>query len=181
MSYKNWKEFKFDKEVKQQMYFGKVEDYIAQPDPILVNSEEEALEDIHSRKVAQMSQLKDKVVDAYVSLNEIAQDIMFLNNHHIQPYRDEKEWFKGQEKIANLPQDPDELVSANKMWEIEAEVKRYASDKEAHITNFDQLRELARGLGTDQIKDLEKLNTLLDAILRLPKVHIEIKESQPPF
>ena len=102
MSYKKWKEFKFDKEVKKLMYFGKVEDYIAQPDPILVNSEEEALEDIWSRKVAQLSQLKDKVVDAYVSLNEIAQDVMFLNNHHIQPYRDEQEWFKGQEKIANL-------------------------------------------------------------------------------
>ena len=163
------------------MYFGKIEDYIAQPDPILVNSEEEALADIHSRKVAQLGLLKDKVVDAYVSLNEIAQGIMFLNNHHIQPYRDEKEWFEGQEQIANLPQDPDELVTANKMWSIEADVKRYATDKEAHITNFDQLRDLARGLAGDQIKDLEKLNTLLDAILRLPKVHIEIKESQPPF
>jgi len=80
-----------------------------------------------------------------------------------------------------LPQDPDELVTANKMWEIEAGVKRYATNMEAHITNFDDLRELANGLAGDQIKDLEKLNTLLDAILRLPKVHIEIEESQPPF
>ena len=61
MSYKKWKEFKFDKEVKKLMYFGKIEDYIAQPDPILVNSEEEALEDI-DRKVAQLSQLKEKLL-----------------------------------------------------------------------------------------------------------------------
>ena len=58
MSYKKWKEFKFDKEVKKLMYFGKVEDYIAQPDPILVNSEEEAIEDIWSRKVAQLGLLE---------------------------------------------------------------------------------------------------------------------------
>ena len=179
MSYKNWKEFKFAKEVKQQMYFGKVEDYIAQPDPILVNSEEEALEDIHSRKVAQLRQLKEKVVDAYVLLNEIVQEVSWLNNHHLQAYRDEQEWFKGQEKIGNLPQDPDELITANKMWEIEAGVKRYASNMEAQITNYRDLRDLAQK--TLESSDLEQLNTLLDAILRLPKVHIEIKEQDAPF
>ena len=93
----------------------------------------------------------------------------------------ETEWFKGQEKISKLPQDPDELVTANEMWKIEAGVKRYASDKEAHITNYDQIRNTATDLAGEQIKGLEKLNTLLDAILRLPTDHIEIKVSEPPF
>ena len=88
MSYKKWKEFKFDKEVKKLMYFEKIEDYIAQPDPILVNSEEEALEDIHSRKVAQLRQLKEKAT-MLMLLNEIVQEVSWLNNHHLQAYRDE--------------------------------------------------------------------------------------------
>ena len=160
-------------------YFGKVSDYMAQPDPILVNSEEEALDDLNKKKVDQLKQLKKKVVDAYVLLNEIAQDVGWLNNSHLQRYRDANEWLNGQEVIGELPTDEDELVTANAMWKIEAQVKQYAVNKEAQITNYRDLRDLAHK--TLESSDLEQLNTLLDAILRLPKVHIEIKEQDAPF
>ena len=161
-------------------FFGKIEDYVAQPDPILVKSEDEAVEDIFSRKLALIKQIKTKVVEAFVLLNEITQDVMWLNNDGIQKYRDEDEWMQVQTAIAELPSDPDELLMANKMWKIEAGVKQYAGDKSAVITNYDTIRALAKQLSAET-SDLEKLNTLLDAIIRLPKVHIDVKTTPPPF
>ena len=151
--------------------------YEKQPDPILVDSEEKAIEDQELEMGKRIMDYKDGLLSVWSKLDQLVEEVYSVVRIR-NDYADSKEWMEYQDKVAELPIDLSKAEFNHKQWTLENEVKRYYPETE--INNSNHIVELVNGLN-GALTDISHIMSHLDAILVTDSITTTEVDNEVPF
>ena len=146
-------------------------------DPILVDSEEKAIEDQELEMGKRIMNYKDDLLSVWSKLDRLVEgvyDVVCIRND----YADSKEWMEFQDKVAQFPIDISKAEFNAKQWELEHKVKKYYP--ETKINNSNHIVELVNGLN-GALTDISHIMSHLDAILITDSITTTEFDNEVPF